>query len=441
MNTYDTKKGKRDEENHKSFRVEVYDRNNEKEDIKMKYKPVCKYVPIPQPVTCNRTIACHYYPGWKKGKSGHANDNGFYNLKDYPERTPLLGYYDEANPEVTDWEIKWAVEHGINCFIYCWYRYRENLGKPVTRDALRLGYALHDGLFNARYQDYMKFAIMFECSPIWATAADEDDFLNHVLRFWIDNYFSRDNYLRLPDGTPVIYVYSQKYLIEALGGDEKCAEILEKAREMMRREGFTGLHFSAINSVHQVEFLKGPRKSGFDSTFQYCWFFYPEMIHKAEYQAYLESGTRRLPPEIVIRTQLQRIKERIACDPYWCMFTNSVMRDSSPWYNIPHFFTPEKVEKLIQWWLQPKEWRSLLKQSKELIDKLPSDSIGNQIFIIDNWNEFGEGHYVTPTAGYGFQYLQAIREVFTECDNLPDYRLPQTLGLGPYDREYSENQE
>ena len=405
----------------------------------MKYPKVCDHVPEPRPVTSDRIVACHYYPGWKKGQSGI--HNGFADLQNYPERTPLLGYYDEANPEVADWEIKWAVEHGVSCFIYCWYRYRENLGKPLTRESLRLGYALHEGFLRARYQDYMKFAIMFECQERWGSASDEDDFLNHVLRFWIENYFRRDNYLRLPDGTPVIYIYSQKNLIDSLGGPEKCAEVLEKARVIMRREGFYGLHFSAINSVHQIELLEEPRRAGFDSTFQYCWFLYPEMIHKAEYQAYLESGTRRLSPEIVIRTQLQRIRERIAYDPYWCMFTNSVMRDSSPWYHIPQLFTPEKVKKLIQWKLEPNEWRSLLKQTKALIDQLPPDSIGRQIFIIDNWNEYSEGHFVAPTAGNGFQYLQAIREVFTECDNLPDYRLPQTLGLGPYDQEYSENQE
>ena len=52
--------------------------------------------------------------------------DAFNDLHDYPERTPLMGYYDEENPEVCDWEIKWALEHGINCFIYCWYRKLEN---------------------------------------------------------------------------------------------------------------------------------------------------------------------------------------------------------------------------------------------------------------------------------------------------------------------------
>ena len=99
------------------------------------------YVPEPKPATSDRIIAAHYYAAWKKGAAGL--HNGFDDLHDYPERTPLMGYYDEENPTVTDYEIKWATEHGINCFIYCWYRRRENGGKPVTLDALRCPHGIH----------------------------------------------------------------------------------------------------------------------------------------------------------------------------------------------------------------------------------------------------------------------------------------------------------
>ena len=76
------------------------------------------YVPEPKPAHSDRIIAAHYYAAWKKGAAGI--HDGFNELADiYPDRTPLMGYYDEENPEVTDWEIKWALEHGINCFIYC----------------------------------------------------------------------------------------------------------------------------------------------------------------------------------------------------------------------------------------------------------------------------------------------------------------------------------
>lgn len=52
--------------------------------------------------------------------------------------------------------------------------------------------------------------------------------------------------------------------------------------------------------------------------------------------------------------------------------------------------------------------------------------------MLDNWNEWGEGHYIAPHLAGGFKYLQAVREVFTKRNNLPDYRLPDQLGLGPY---------
>jgi hypothetical protein len=38
-------------------------------------------------------------------------------LDTFPERGPLLGYYGEGDPSVMDWQIKWAVEHGITMAI------------------------------------------------------------------------------------------------------------------------------------------------------------------------------------------------------------------------------------------------------------------------------------------------------------------------------------
>ncbi len=69
------------------------------------------YIPEPNPVSSEYIVAAHYYAAWKKGSAGL--HNAFDDLHEYPERTPLMGYYDEENPKVADWEIKWAIEHGF----------------------------------------------------------------------------------------------------------------------------------------------------------------------------------------------------------------------------------------------------------------------------------------------------------------------------------------
>jgi len=53
-----------------------------------------------------------------------------------------------------------------------------------------------------------------------------------------------------------------------------------------------------------------------------------------------------------------------------------------------------------------------------------------------NWNEFGEGHYLMPTRGFGFGHLEAVRQVFAPASPVPDRILPQDLGLGPYDSHF-----
>ncbi len=67
------------------------------------------YVPPPVPAKTTYLVGVVYFPGWKQG-----THYGWQRIVPFPERKPALGWYDENNPEVTDWEIKWAVEHGIS---------------------------------------------------------------------------------------------------------------------------------------------------------------------------------------------------------------------------------------------------------------------------------------------------------------------------------------
>ncbi|MCK5023740.1 MAG: hypothetical protein KAS04_06190, partial [Candidatus Aenigmarchaeota archaeon] len=67
------------------------------------------YVPEqPDPADTEYLVGTYYMPNSKLG----THFRGWPELLDYPLRKSLLGYYDQDDPEVIDWEIKWALEHG-----------------------------------------------------------------------------------------------------------------------------------------------------------------------------------------------------------------------------------------------------------------------------------------------------------------------------------------
>jgi hypothetical protein len=67
------------------------------------------YVPEPKPVRGPYEVGVYYFPGWTTA-------NHWQPITPFPERRPMRGWYREGDPELADWQIKWAVEHGITFF-------------------------------------------------------------------------------------------------------------------------------------------------------------------------------------------------------------------------------------------------------------------------------------------------------------------------------------
>lgn len=372
------------------------------------------YVPEPQPVSSDYIVAAHYYAAWKKGAAGlhHAFDD----LHDYPERTPLAGYYDEENPEYADWEIKWATEHGINCFIYCWYRKKENMGKPVSIDALRCAHGIHEALFHAKYQNKMKFAVMYEAQDRWG-GTDREDLLQNLMPFWTDNYFMRDNYLVI-DNKPVLFVYDNTHQIRnAFSSAERQKEAFDACREYAVKRGFSGLYIALQNNSDCAEEWRDAIARGYDFHFAYNWWFGLRDDRSAE---------------AVIRGQKRFHTMREEATPGAFCTTASCFWDPRPRLKTIPSIPYERNE----WYLSPTQFRTVLRDCKEFADRMPENSVGKKLIMIDNWNEWDEGHFVAPSHEFGFRYLQAIREELTKRDNLPDYRLPQDIGLSDFNSRW-----
>ena len=372
------------------------------------------YIPRPEPAPTEQLIGAHYVPGWKEGTHW-----GWGKITPFPGREPLLGWYDEGRPEVADWEIKWALEHGISFFAYCWYR--KGTGAPVEP---RLGHAIHEGLLQARFRDRFKFCIMWENANAGGVASEQDLF-NNLFPFWLDNYFRHPSYLKV-DGKPVLLVYDRNVIVKDLGGAEGVRRALDRMRETCAKAGLGGLWAMCEYRGAEAKDLQMLRDCGFDHAFAYCWHAKSRFPEAAE----------------AVQAQLDKMAKWRDLGILPFVPTITCGWDPLPWKqegpNAASWLVPEKMSR---WHLEPADFESLCRKVKDLMAGLPAGSLGRRMALLDNWNEWGEGHHLAPHQEHGFGYLDAVRSVFTSAPREHRDLVPADVGLGPYDSLFRKAQE
>lgn len=345
-------------------------------------------VPTPHPVRTRYRIGVYYFPGWSPDQRSRWEKQA-----GYPEREPVLGWYAEGHPEVADWHIKWAVENAISFFVYDWY-WRD--GKE------ELGAGLNEGFLRARYQDRMKFAVMW---------ANHKPFSSHtpaqllaVTDYWIERYFRRSNYLTV-DGIPYVSFFSPGELIENLGSEEKTAEAIAAMRERCKAAGLPGLHVAACGGPDRPATARLQR-AGFDSVTGYNYLRTGANAIHSPYRQFL------LGHEAIWQSM------REASISYVPLLT--VGWDARPWHGP----------------LTERKFARSTRDFAEALGRLKAhlDATGQDTALLEAWNEWGEGSYIEPNAEFGFEDVEAIRTTFAEPGAWPANIGPADLGLhGRYD--------
>ncbi len=349
------------------------------------------YVPEPKPVKSKYEIGVFYFPGW-------STIDRWRPIFDYPDRKPILGWYDEANPEIADWQIKWAVEHGIDFFMVDWYWCKENR---------HLEHWVHEAYAKAKYKKYLKWCVMWANHNPPNTHSAED--WRKVTQYWIDHYFQTPEYYQI-DGRPVVYIWAPANIRHDVGGTEEAAKLYAMSQEMARAAGLKGIYFAAM-SAHQspaeCEMLKA---EGYEAMTAYHGF--QPAIQKA--------GKRRIPFADVVEVgpELWKGEDERASGLVYQPIVDTGW-SSEPWHHskamVIHGRTPELFGQLCR------KARDYAEQT------------GKQIIAIGPWNEWGEGSYIEPFTECGFDYLDQIRATFCEPGDYPPNVVPKDLGLGPYD--------
>ena len=356
--------------------------------------PKADYVPPPRPIQTDIDVCMYYFPGWDTDAKWDCIRGTA------PIRKPLLGYYDEANPECVDWQIKWAVENGIACFLVDWYWIKGSQHLTHWFEAYR----------KSRYRNDLKVAIM------WANhnppgSHSVDDF-RKVTQHWIDDYFSLEPYYRI-DGKPAVFLWDPHLIRSDLGGVEAVREVLQESQKMAREAGYDGISFIAMHQHDSSTQVENLLEEGYCGATNY---------HEWG-DAFAMGGSDRLAryADLVASVPEKWAKRDDTCGKLTYYPVVDTGWDSRPWHGnkalVIEGRTPDLFERLL---LEAKRF---------------CEGRDKPIVVLAPANEWGEGSYVEPCTEFGFEMYERIRKVFGKGDpaKWPVNIAPRDVGLGPYD--------
>ncbi|MCL2105311.1 MAG: glycoside hydrolase family 99-like domain-containing protein, partial [Kiritimatiellaeota bacterium] len=360
--------------------------------------PKAAYVPEPKPVKSDYEIGALYYPGWSKVEAWEKI------WRVAPERKPVLGWYDEANPEVVDWQIKWAAENGISYFMVDWYWDR--------------GAQHHDhwikAFQQARHKSFLKWAVMWANHNPPGSHSEADQ--RAVTAFWCENYFNTPEYYRM-DGRPVVLLW-QPQNFDTDMGEGGCRRTLEISQEVARAHGHKGIYFIAMKwpeASSDPGLVRKLKDDGFEMTSIY---HYMDHAGKAE-------RPDRFPFGLVADSNAD-LWERLHATGVLPFLPNlSTGWDDRPWHGDRG---TEIHGRTVA------DFRRICADAKAFADRT-----GVRNLLIAPLNEWGEGSYAEPCAEFGFGMYEAVRDTFCAMPpgGWPLNYAPPDVGLGPYDLPYT----
>ncbi|MBP3579683.1 MAG: S-layer homology domain-containing protein, partial [Clostridia bacterium] len=337
------------------------------------------YCPVPVPVNDDE-----WYSGmsvcslWREG-----SHYGWDCIAPYEDLTPVLGYYDEGIPEAMDWEIKFLVEHGYDYQRFCWYYgdLKEHIKKPRLCDD-----AIHDGYFNAKYSDMLDFVIMWENA---GSKSSKEEFYNNIWPYWVDWYLTDSRYFCI-DNKPVITIYSASSFKEIMGGTAGVKQAIDFMEAECKKLGFDGVIVYCSHSSGTEQTNIELAQSGYDAKAAY---------HFGERACDIEYQKKRMIDEFNIGHITFSASVGIGYNDIGWTETRTPLA------------TADEFEEILRW--SRDEFLPMYKDRD--VDEWHTKSI-----LTNTWNEFGEGHYVFPSAVNGFGYMDAHRHVFSTVADTDD---------------------
>lgn len=323
-----------------------------------------------------------YFPGWKEGALGLAYPRPWEPIKRFPEREPLLGWYDEGQAAVMEQHLSWMVAHGLDYVVFDWYW---GGGRPVLDHAIK-AYVASAGKAKVNY------AVMWanhDAQP--APAADIVAMVEHLARY----HFKRPEYLKV-DGKPLLFIMLPGKLdASAHAAALSHTQLTDRIQAAARGAGLPGVMLVAGAGGGANAVTQNAKRWGYGAYFIY------------NYSSGI-AGTRGQPRETRSYEELDEVYRE-----HWDWFMKRgdlpyVVPMSSGWDNRPWGGSADPLrDRSVS---SVEQFRAHLQAAHEVIRGNPGKTLG--LGLVCCWNEFGEGSYIEPTKAQGMRYVEAVKSVF-----------------------------
>lgn len=256
-----------------------------------------------------------------------------------------------------------------------------------------------------------------------------------ITLLWIDNYFKRKDYLKDADGRPIVYFYfPQDAESRAAFYGVSMKELLDRSKALAVKNGLKGIKFIAVTAgpmmPNEIAFGLPTKWVANNKREPWRGGKYTDRVLLQDYVPRLKGMGFEGMTGYVYHNFLQQDNRSYAdmrktYQGHWNKWSEMFKNDPNFEYQVPVAmgwdlrpaggtwpqttgFPSEPFKDRVQ--SNKATFKAKLQDAKNVSEKY-QETNGNTVMVCC-WNEYLEGNYIEPTVGHGFDYLEAIKEVY-----------------------------
>lgn len=340
------------------------------------------------------SVGVYYFPGWSTPGGGPFPADPWGVIP--ADRRPLvLGAYDETQQSVCDQNLSWMKQYGITFVAIDWFmKWSGSTLVPYLDHFINLYLTSTAN----RPKFCLQFANQTNAGGLNSTTWQQ------IYDFWIANYFSDPDYYKI-DNYPVIIMNSHPSFRDRFASHAEVKTMLDNARAAAVVAGHPGIIFMAGHADSSSAWMDvSAPANGWDG------------VTGSNIYTTTRVSDNAAGPSPTTYADLDNAVFSGVVGGYRG-FCNGWMNDADitlfwPPCTAGFDSTPWSPSTTLHGMPTASEWEDHLINCKAVLDASPIQT--QKTFMIEAWNEFGEGSILTPTEGNGgFDRLALLNTTFS----------------------------